>query len=155
MSELRGLLRAACGPRDHLSGAAIGERVYAKHAVSWLAGALAELHSSRWTLSDELFDNPLKNPEGRALPAIPSTGVGRRKPRAEFVFGGDGPYSPSPRYANWRKRGMPADRTITQESSDLVSEDEIGQAGNLFHDFQIYFRPAIVSLSARRGITGS
>jgi hypothetical protein len=84
----------------------------------------------------------LKNPEGRApLPAIPSTGVGR-KPRVEFVFGGDGPYSPSPGYARWRGRGMPADRTITQESSDLVSEDEIGQAGNLFHDFQIYFRPA-------------
>jgi hypothetical protein len=94
----------ACGPRDHLSGAAIGERVYAKHAVSWLAGALAELHSSRWTLSDELFDNPLKNPEGRALPAIPWTGVGRRKPRVEFVVGGYGPYSPSQGYARWRAR---------------------------------------------------
>jgi hypothetical protein len=51
VSDLRGLLRAACGPRDHLSGAAIGERVYAKHAVWWLAGALAELHSTLATQS--------------------------------------------------------------------------------------------------------
>jgi len=33
---------------------------------------------------------------------------------AELVFGGDGPYGPSPGYARQRGRRMPADRPITQ-----------------------------------------
>jgi DNA-binding transcriptional MerR regulator len=53
VSELRGLLEPPAGPvtishrriAPTLS-AAIGELVDAKHAVSWLAGALAELHST-------------------------------------------------------------------------------------------------------------
>jgi DNA-binding transcriptional MerR regulator len=74
VSELRGLLAPPAGPVTishrriaSLLGAAIGEHVDAKHAVSWLAGALAELHSSLATqsrravapaggvFSDELF----------------------------------------------------------------------------------------------------
>jgi DNA-binding transcriptional MerR regulator len=53
VSELRGLLESPASPATishrHIApmlGAAIGERVDAKHAVSWLAGALAELHST-------------------------------------------------------------------------------------------------------------
>jgi DNA-binding transcriptional MerR regulator len=58
VSELRGLLAPPGGPVtiSHrriapLLGAAIGERIDAKHAVSWLAGALAELHSTLATQS--------------------------------------------------------------------------------------------------------
>src|ERR1700752_2574744 len=58
VSELRSLLGPPPGPvtisHRHLapvSGAAIGERVDAKHAVSWLAGALAEFHSTLVTQS--------------------------------------------------------------------------------------------------------
>src|ERR1700751_1232098 len=58
VSELRNLLGPPAGPvtisHRHvapMSGAAIGERVDAKHAVSWLAGALAELHSTLVTQS--------------------------------------------------------------------------------------------------------
>jgi DNA-binding transcriptional MerR regulator len=58
VSELRGLLGSPAGPvtisHRHIApmlGAAIGERVDAKHAVSWLAGALAELHSTLVTQS--------------------------------------------------------------------------------------------------------
>jgi DNA-binding transcriptional MerR regulator len=53
VSELRSLLGPPAGPvtisHRHIApmlGPAIGERVDAKHAVSWLAGALAELHST-------------------------------------------------------------------------------------------------------------
>jgi DNA-binding transcriptional MerR regulator len=53
VAELRGLLEPPAGPATishrHIApmlGAAIGERVDAKHAVSWLVGALAELHST-------------------------------------------------------------------------------------------------------------
>jgi DNA-binding transcriptional MerR regulator len=53
VSELRGLLEPPAAPvtisHRHIApmlSAAIGERVDAKHAVSWLAGALAELHST-------------------------------------------------------------------------------------------------------------
>jgi DNA-binding transcriptional MerR regulator len=74
VSELRGLLGPPAGPviisYRHIApmlGAAIGERIDANHAVSWLAGALAELHSTLATqsrravapagglFSDELF----------------------------------------------------------------------------------------------------
>jgi DNA-binding transcriptional MerR regulator len=58
VSELRALLGPPAGPATvshrHIApmlGAAIGERVDAKHAVSWLAGALAELHSTLATQS--------------------------------------------------------------------------------------------------------
>jgi DNA-binding transcriptional MerR regulator len=58
VSELRSLFGPPAGPAtiSHrhiapMSGAAIGERVDAKHAVSWLAGALAELHSTLVTQS--------------------------------------------------------------------------------------------------------
>ena len=51
--ELRGLLGPPAGPvtisHRHIApmlGAAISERVDAKHAVAWLSGALAELHST-------------------------------------------------------------------------------------------------------------
>ena len=53
VSELRSLLGPPAGPvtisHRHIApmlGAAIGERVDAKHAVAWLSGALAELHST-------------------------------------------------------------------------------------------------------------
>jgi DNA-binding transcriptional MerR regulator len=53
VSELRGLLEPPAGPvtisHRHIApmlSAAIGERVDAKHAVAWLSGALAELHST-------------------------------------------------------------------------------------------------------------
>jgi DNA-binding transcriptional MerR regulator len=74
VSELRGLLGPPTGPvtisHRHIApmvGAAIGERIDAKHAVAWLSGALAELHSTLATqsrravapagglFSDELF----------------------------------------------------------------------------------------------------
>ena len=142
--------RAACGPRDHLSGAAIGERVNAKHAVSWLAGALAELHASRWTLSDELFDNPLKNPEGRALPVIPRPAWGGGSDAWSLCLEGTD--------LTVRPQGTPAGggegcrriAPLLKRAATYVSEDEIGQAGNLFHDFQIYFRPAIVIVGKKR-----
>ena len=58
VSELRSLLGPPPSPAtiSHrhiapMSGAAIGERVDAKHAVSWLVGALAELHSTLVTQS--------------------------------------------------------------------------------------------------------
>jgi DNA-binding transcriptional MerR regulator len=53
VSELRGLLGPPAGPvtisHRHIAPmltAAIGERVDVKHAVAWLSGALAELHST-------------------------------------------------------------------------------------------------------------
>jgi DNA-binding transcriptional MerR regulator len=53
VSELRGLLEPPAGlvtiSHRHIApmlSAAIGERVDAKHAVAWLSGALAELHST-------------------------------------------------------------------------------------------------------------
>jgi DNA-binding transcriptional MerR regulator len=74
VSVLRSLLESPAGPvtisHRHIasmSGAAICERVEAKHAVAWLSGALAELHSTLATqsrravapagglFSDELF----------------------------------------------------------------------------------------------------
>jgi len=74
VSELRGLLGPPAGPvtisHRHIApmlGAAIGERVDVKHAVAWLSGALAELHSTLATqgrravapaggiFSDEIF----------------------------------------------------------------------------------------------------
>jgi len=58
VSELRGLLGPPAGPvtisHRHIApmlGAAIGERVDVKHAVAWLSGALAELHSTLATQS--------------------------------------------------------------------------------------------------------
>jgi effector-binding domain-containing protein len=74
VSELRGLLGPPAGPvtisHRHIApmlGAAIGEHVDVKHAVAWLSGALAELHSTLATqgrrvvapagglFSDEIF----------------------------------------------------------------------------------------------------
>src|SRR3984957_17102357 len=56
--QLSRMARSPAGPvaisHRHIApmlGAAIGERVDAKHAVSWLAGALAELHSTLATQS--------------------------------------------------------------------------------------------------------
>src|ERR1700738_3894946 len=58
VSELRGLLEPSAGPvtisHRHIApmlGAAIGECVDAKHAMPWLAGALAELQSTLVTQS--------------------------------------------------------------------------------------------------------
>ena len=99
VSELRNLLGPPAGPvtisHRHvasMSGAAIGERVDAKHAVSWLAGALAELHSTLVTqsrravapaggvLSDEIFTKG----RGPATIYIPCDGpietIGRVRP---------------------------------------------------------------------------
>jgi DNA-binding transcriptional MerR regulator len=99
VSELRGLLGSPAGPvtisHRHIapmSGAAIGERVEVKHAVSWLAGALAELHSTLVTqsrlaiapaggvFSDELFAKG----RGAATIYIPCDGpiesIGRVRP---------------------------------------------------------------------------
>jgi DNA-binding transcriptional MerR regulator len=70
VSELRGLLGSPPGPvtisHRHIApmlGAAIGERVDAKHAVSWLAGALAELHSTDARYPEQTS----RRPGGRAL----------------------------------------------------------------------------------------
>jgi DNA-binding transcriptional MerR regulator len=99
VSELRGLLESPASPATishrHIApmlGAAIGERVDAKHAVSWLAGALAELHSTLATqsrravapagglFSDELFARG----RGTATIYIPCDGpienIGRVRP---------------------------------------------------------------------------
>ena len=99
VSELRGLLESPASPaaisHRHIApmlGAAIGERVDAKHAVSWLAGALAELHSTLATqsrravapagglFSDELFARG----RGAATIYIPCDGpienIGRVRP---------------------------------------------------------------------------
>lgn len=99
VSELRGLLESPASPATishrHIApmlGAAIGERVDAKHAVSWLAGALAELHSTLATqsrravapagglFSDELFARG----RGAATIYIPCDGpienIGRVRP---------------------------------------------------------------------------
>jgi DNA-binding transcriptional MerR regulator len=58
VAELRGLLGSPAGPvaisHSHIApilGAAITERVDARHAVAWLSGALAELHSTLVTQS--------------------------------------------------------------------------------------------------------
>jgi DNA-binding transcriptional MerR regulator/effector-binding domain-containing protein len=99
VSELRSLLGPPAGPvsisHRHIASmlsAAIGERVDAKHAVSWLAGALAELHSTLVTqsrravapagglFSDEIFAR------GRGAAAIyipcdgPIESIGRVRP---------------------------------------------------------------------------
>ena len=99
VSELRTLLEAPAGPvtisHRHITampGAAIGERIEAKHAVPWLTGALAELHSTLATqskraiapagglFSDELFA------KGRGLATIyipcdgPIETIGRVRP---------------------------------------------------------------------------
>jgi DNA-binding transcriptional MerR regulator len=96
VSELRGLLGPPAGPvtisHRHIApmlGATIGERIDAKHAVAWLSGALAELHSTLATqgrravapagglFSDELFA------KGRGAATIyipcdgPIEGIGR------------------------------------------------------------------------------
>jgi DNA-binding transcriptional MerR regulator len=99
VSELRALLETPAGPVSisyrhiaPMSGAAIGERVEAKHVVSWLAGALAELHSTLATqsrravaaaggvFSDELFAKG----RGAATMYIPCDGpierIGRVRP---------------------------------------------------------------------------
>ena len=99
VSELRGLLESPASPATishrHIApmlGAAIGERVDAKYAVSWLAGALAELHSTLATqsrravapagglFSDELFARG----RGAATIYIPCDGpienIGRVRP---------------------------------------------------------------------------
>jgi DNA-binding transcriptional MerR regulator len=99
VSELRALLgppaRPATISHRHItpmSGAAIGERVDAKHAVAWLAGALAELHATLATqerravapagglFSDELFAEG----RGAATIYIPCDGliepIGRVQP---------------------------------------------------------------------------
>jgi DNA-binding transcriptional MerR regulator len=99
VSELRGLLESPASSATishrHIApmlGAAIGERVDAKHAVSWLAGALAELHSTLATqsrravapagglFSDELFARG----RGAATIYIPCDGpiesIGRVRP---------------------------------------------------------------------------
>jgi DNA-binding transcriptional MerR regulator len=101
VSELRGLLEPPAGPvtisHRHIapmSGAAIAERVEAKHAVSWLVGALAELHSTLATqgrravapaggvFSDEIFAKG----RGPATIYIPCDGpietIGRIRPTA-------------------------------------------------------------------------
>lgn len=97
VSELRGLLGPAAGPVtishrriSPVLGAAIGERVEAKHAVAWLSGALAELHATLATqsrravapagglFSDEIFAKG----RGAATIYIPCDGpiesIGRR-----------------------------------------------------------------------------
>jgi DNA-binding transcriptional MerR regulator/effector-binding domain-containing protein len=99
VSELRGLLGPPAGPvtisHRHIApmlGAAIGERVDAKHAVAWLSGALAELHLTLATqsrravapagglFSDEIFA------KGRGAATIyipcdgPIEGIGRVRP---------------------------------------------------------------------------
>jgi DNA-binding transcriptional MerR regulator len=99
VSELRSLLGPPAGPvsisHRHIASmlsAAIGERVDAKHAVSWLAGALAELHSTLVTqsrravapagglFSDEIFAKG----RGAATIYIPCDGpiesIGRVRP---------------------------------------------------------------------------
>ncbi len=99
VSELRGLLGPPAGPvtisHRHIApmlGAAIGERVDAKHAVAWLSGALAELHSTLATqgrravapaggiFSDEIFAKG----RGAATIYIPCDGpvesIGRVRP---------------------------------------------------------------------------
>ena len=99
VSELRGLLEPPAGPptisHRHIApmmGAAIGERVDAKHAVPWLAGALAELQSTLVSqgrravapaggvLSDEIFTKG----RGAATIYIPCDGpiesIGRVRP---------------------------------------------------------------------------
>jgi DNA-binding transcriptional MerR regulator len=99
VSELRALVGPPAGPvtisHRHIApmlGAAIGECVDAKHAVSWLAGALAELHSTLVTqsrravapagglFSDELFARG----RGAATIYIPCDGpiesIGRVRP---------------------------------------------------------------------------
>jgi DNA-binding transcriptional MerR regulator len=99
VSELRCLLGPPTGPVtiSHrriapMLGAAIGERVDAKHAVAWLSGALAELHSTLATqsrqavappggvFSDELFAKG----RGAATIYIPCDGpiesIGRVRP---------------------------------------------------------------------------
>jgi DNA-binding transcriptional MerR regulator/effector-binding domain-containing protein len=99
VSELRSLLGPPAGPvtisHRHIapmSGAAVAERVDAKHAVSWLAGALAELHSTLVTqsrravasaggvFSDEIFAKG----RGAATIYIPCDGpiesIGRVRP---------------------------------------------------------------------------
>jgi DNA-binding transcriptional MerR regulator/effector-binding domain-containing protein len=99
VSELRSLLGPPAGPvtisRRHIAptlAAAIGERVEAKHAVSWLAGGLAELHSTLITqsrravapaggvFSDEIFAKG----RGAATIYIPCDGpiesIGRVRP---------------------------------------------------------------------------
>jgi DNA-binding transcriptional MerR regulator/effector-binding domain-containing protein len=97
--ELRGLLGSPAGPaiisHRHIApmvGAAIGERVDARHAVAWLSGALAELHSTLITqgrrtvapagglFSDDLFAKG----RGAATIYIPCDGpietIGRARP---------------------------------------------------------------------------
>jgi DNA-binding transcriptional MerR regulator/effector-binding domain-containing protein len=99
VSELRGLLGPPAGPATishrHIAsmlGAAIGERVDAKHAVAWLSGALAELHLTLATqsrravappgglFSDEIFAKG----RGAATIYIPCDGpiesIGRVRP---------------------------------------------------------------------------
>jgi DNA-binding transcriptional MerR regulator len=99
VSELRGLLELPAGPVtishrriSPVLGAAIGERVEAKHAVAWLSGALAELHATLATqsrravapagglFSDELFAKG----RGAATIYIPCDGpiesIGRVRP---------------------------------------------------------------------------
>jgi DNA-binding transcriptional MerR regulator/effector-binding domain-containing protein len=99
VSELRGLLGPPAGPvtisHRHIApmlGAAIGERVDAKHAVAWLSGALAELHLTLATqsrravappgglFSDEIFAKG----RGAATIYIPCDGpiesIGRVRP---------------------------------------------------------------------------
>jgi DNA-binding transcriptional MerR regulator len=99
VSELRALLEPPTGPMTishrHIApmvSAAIGEHVDAKHAVPWLVGVLAELHSTLVTqgrravapaggvISDEIFT------KGRGAATIyipcdgPIEGIGRVRP---------------------------------------------------------------------------
>ena len=99
VSELRSLLGPPAGPVSvshrriaPMSGAAIGERVDAKHAVSWLAGALAELHSTLVTQSRRAIgpaggvfsDDIFAKGRGAATIYIPCDGpietIGRLRP---------------------------------------------------------------------------
>jgi DNA-binding transcriptional MerR regulator len=99
VSELRGLIEPPTGPVtishrriSPVLGAAISERVEAKHAVAWLSGALAELHATLVTqsrravapagglFSDEIFA------KGRGVATIyipcdgPIESIGRVRP---------------------------------------------------------------------------
>jgi DNA-binding transcriptional MerR regulator/GNAT superfamily N-acetyltransferase len=158
VSELRGLLEPPAGPvtisHRHIApmlAAAIGERVDAKHAVAWLSGALAELHSTlasqsrRATapagglFSDQLFA------KGRGMATIyipcdgPIESIGRVRPYhsaevevATIVHAGSHrtltwPMEPWP--ATWRVMSLPRTGPCGSIGAAYLARDGHAQLG--------------------------